>query len=201
LREQQPGYASEMIPILTPADENGWYHLVTGDESWFFLSYSPSQRQTLTRDDVATKSRHDIHTKKCVFTVIWNPLGFYVIEKFLTGTKMNSDYFITNILAIHEQMIFSNGRKLNIKRPTVHFDDCSIHTGGAIEIYVTEHYMARLKHPPYSSDLARSDFYLLPTIKERLKDIQMIDKEDLFYPLKELSKGIPRRELAKVFGT
>jgi hypothetical protein len=36
LREQRRGYASEMIPILTAAGQDGWHHLVAGDESWFF---------------------------------------------------------------------------------------------------------------------------------------------------------------------
>jgi hypothetical protein len=40
LREQRRAYASEMIPILAAAAYDGRHHLVTGDRSWFFLSYS-----------------------------------------------------------------------------------------------------------------------------------------------------------------
>jgi hypothetical protein len=61
--------------------------------------------------------------------------------------------------------------------------------------------MIRLKQPPYSPDLAPSDFYLFPTIKERLTDVQMVDEEDLFYQLRELLNDIPVRELRKVFDT
>jgi hypothetical protein len=114
---------------------------------------------------------------------------------------MKSDYFTTNLLVLLEQEPFPDGRRLNTKRLAIHFDNCSMHMSWATEIYITEHNMTRIKHPPDSPDLKTSDLYLFPTIKERLKDIQMIDEEDLFYPLKELSKGIPRRELAKVFGT
>jgi hypothetical protein len=61
--------------------------------------------------------------------------------------------------------------------------------------------MVRLKHPLDLPDLATSDCCLSPTIKERLKDIQMVDKQDLVSRLEEFLSGIPRRELAKVFGT
>jgi hypothetical protein len=41
LREQRCRFAREMILVLTAAVRDGWYRLVTGDESWLFLSYSP----------------------------------------------------------------------------------------------------------------------------------------------------------------
>jgi hypothetical protein len=61
--------------------------------------------------------------------------------------------------------------------------------------------MIRLQHPLYSLDLAPSDFYLFPTIKEKLKDIQMVGEEELFYRLQEILKSISRKELDKVFDT
>jgi transposase len=41
LTDRRSGYTREMIPVLTAAVRDGWHHLVTGDESWFFLSESP----------------------------------------------------------------------------------------------------------------------------------------------------------------
>jgi hypothetical protein len=57
----------------------------------------------------------------------------------------------------------------------------------------------RLQHPPHSPNLAPSDFYLFPTVKEKLKDSEMVDEEDLFYRLQELLNDIPIRELCKIF--
>jgi hypothetical protein len=65
-----------------------------------------------SRDDVATKPKHNIRTQKFMFTVIWNPLGFQVVDQLPTVTKMNNDYFIINILEPLEQKIFPNERKL-----------------------------------------------------------------------------------------
>jgi hypothetical protein len=107
-----------MIPILVAAAHDGWHHLVTGDESWFVLSYSPRWMWVLSRDYVATKPKHDIHTQKFMFTVTWTPLEFHVVDKLPTGAKINSDYFIPNILEPIEQKIFPNGRKPHAKRLT-----------------------------------------------------------------------------------
>jgi hypothetical protein len=42
---------------------------------------------------------------------------------------------------------------------------------------------------------------LFPTIKEKLKDIQMADEEDLFYWLQDILNSISRKELDQIFGT
>jgi hypothetical protein len=189
-----------MIPLLIAAAPDGWHHLVTGDESRFFLTCSPRRMWTLTRDDVATKPKNNIHTKKFMFITFWSPLEFPVVDKLATGAKMDSDCFIPNVLAQLERKMFPDGRRRYAKRLTIHLDNCSVHTSGASEAYLTEHSMIRLKHPPYSPDLAPSDFYLFPTVKEQLKDIEMIDEEDLFNRLKEILNEIPRKELDRVSG-
>jgi hypothetical protein len=74
--------------------------------------------------------------QKFMFTVIWNPLGFQAIDKLPTGTTMNRDDLITNVLESLEQKIFPNGGKPHSKRLTVHLDNCSIYTSGASEVCI-----------------------------------------------------------------
>jgi hypothetical protein len=95
-----------MLPFLYAAQRDGWHHLVTGYESWFFFDTSPRRMWTLSRDDVATKPRQQIQSKMFMFTIIWNPTGFYVVDRLPNDTKMNSDYFVTNEFISLEQMIF-----------------------------------------------------------------------------------------------
>jgi hypothetical protein len=133
-----------MIPILAAGAHDGWHHLVTEGESCFSLSYSPCRMWTLSRDHVPTKPKHDVCTQKFLFTVIWNPLGFQVVDKLTTGAKMNSDYFITNILEPLEQKIFPNGRKPHAKRLTVHLE------------FAPEESQTRYSNPSNSSTLHSS---------------------------------------------
>jgi hypothetical protein len=99
-----------MLPFLYDAERDGWHHLVTGDESWLFFNISPRRMWTLSRDDVVTKSRLDIQSKKLMFRMIWNSSGFYAINRLLNHTKMNNAYFLTNMLIQLEQVIFPRGR-------------------------------------------------------------------------------------------
>jgi predicted transcriptional regulator len=55
LKEQRRTDATKMIAVLLSAEKDGWHLLVTRNESWFFLSYSPRRMWTLKRDDIASK--------------------------------------------------------------------------------------------------------------------------------------------------
>jgi hypothetical protein len=67
LREKWKEHARAMLPFLYAAEHDGWHHLVTGDESWFFFNTSPRRMWILSKDDVVTKSRLDIQSKKSCF--------------------------------------------------------------------------------------------------------------------------------------
>jgi hypothetical protein len=52
-----------MLPFLYVAERDGWHHLVTDDESWFFFNILSRRMWMLSSDNVITKSRHDIQTE------------------------------------------------------------------------------------------------------------------------------------------
>jgi hypothetical protein len=59
--------------------------------------------------------------------------------------------------------------------------------------------MIRMPQPPYSPDLAPSDFYLFGTVKNRLEQIQASDADDFFEQLTEILNSISPEELERVF--
>jgi hypothetical protein len=99
-----------MLPFLYAAQRDYWHHFVTSDESWFFFNTSALRMWTLSRDNVITKLRQQIQSKKFMFPMIWNLIDFYVINRLSNNTKMNSAYFVTNIFISLEEAIFSQGR-------------------------------------------------------------------------------------------
>jgi hypothetical protein len=153
---------------------------MTGDESWFFFDMSPYRMWTLSRDDAITKSREQVQSKQFMSAIIWNPTGFYVVDRLLNDTKMNSAYFLTSILTPLEEAIFPQGRALHEKRHVIHLDNCSVHTSRASIEWVKEHNMRCMPQPLYSPDLAPTDFYLFPTVKEKLEQTRVADEDQSF---------------------
>jgi hypothetical protein len=154
---------------------------------------------SVASDDVATSVRRDIQTTKFMFTIMWNPRGFHVINRLPDGSKMKSEYYITHVLTpIHEK--FCSGGPEDCGRPLiVHVDNCSVHTSAATEQFMSDHRMIRMPQPPSSPDLAPSDFYLFGTVKNRLGQIQASDANDFFEQLEEILNSISVEELERVF--
>jgi hypothetical protein len=94
---------------------------------------------TLSRDDVATKPRQRIQSKKFMFTMIWNPSEFYAVERLANDTRMNTDYFVRNILIFLEQMIFPWKRAPREKRLMVSVDNWSVHTSRGSTDWLEKH--------------------------------------------------------------
>jgi hypothetical protein len=63
LRAKRKELTGLMIPSLEAARENGWSHLVTGEESWFFPLSGPRRMWALAKDEVATKSRINVQSQ------------------------------------------------------------------------------------------------------------------------------------------
>jgi hypothetical protein len=192
-------YATAILPFLHAVEHDGRHRLVTGDESWFFFETSSRRMWTLSRDDMVTKPKSQIQSKKFMFTIIWNPTGFYVVDRLPNDTKMNSVDFVTNIFPPLEKAIFPPGRAPHQQRLAIHFENCSVHTRRASREWLEEHDILRMPQPPYSPVLSPSDFYLFPTMKEKLERTKVADKDQFFESLQAIERDIDQAELNTVF--
>jgi hypothetical protein len=129
---------------------------VTSDDSWFFLNALPRRMWTLSKDNKVTKPRLNVQSEKFMFTIMLNSRGFYAVDRLSNDTKMNSDYFVTNMLIRLEHVIFPRGRAAHQKRLVVHLDNCSVHINLVSIDWLEEHGMRYVPHSPYSFDLAPS---------------------------------------------
>jgi hypothetical protein len=120
-----------ILPFLHAAEWDSWHHLVIRDESCFFFKTSSRCPWLLSRNNVLKKPRLDIQSKKFMLTIIWNPSSFHVVDRLPNDIKINSAYFVTNVLILLiplEQVIFPRGRAPHEKRLVISIDNCPVHT-------------------------------------------------------------------------
>jgi hypothetical protein len=97
--------------------------------------------------------------------IAWDPLGFPLIVAFPNGRTFNAEDYRHNILvALTQFQPEDDGRKL-----VVHTDNARVHTAQKCRTFCEENRLRLAPHPPYSSDLAPSDFFLLGYVKKRFK--------------------------------
>jgi histone-lysine N-methyltransferase SETMAR len=81
----------------------------------------------------------------------------------------------------------------------VHADNARRHTAKVALDAMEGNAMKRAPHPPYSPDLAPSEFYLFGHVKQLLRGYEFADRETFLHAIEDISTGIEKVMLENVF--
>lgn len=146
-------------------------NIVTGDETWVSHMTPESKRQSMewrhTTSPVRVKAKQTISTRKVMATVFWDRHGVLLVEFMQQGTTINAAAYCATLTKLR-RAIQNKRRGLLTSGVLLLHDNArphsSIHTQNLIRSFGWE----QIDHPPYSPDLAPSDFHLFRYLKEFL---------------------------------
>jgi histone-lysine N-methyltransferase SETMAR len=148
---------------------------VTLDEGWFDFSNQHEQIWLPEDEDPPTNAWLMISSPKTMLTVVRNPHGFHVVKVLPRGCKWTNQYDIDNILPEICALHFAGDRR----KLFVHADNARSHVPTRLKQHMEDHSLRTASHPPYSSDLAPSDFFLFGYHKRTLQRSEFQSVEDL----------------------
>jgi histone-lysine N-methyltransferase SETMAR len=122
-------------------------------------------------------------------------LGFPLIVALPKGRTFNAEYYRNNSLAALAQFQLEDDRRKFV----VHADDARAHTAQKCRTFCEENGLRLAPHPPYSPDLAPSDFFLFYYVKDCLKGMVFPSYEELFDAIGEVVTGIESETLTAAF--
>jgi hypothetical protein len=127
--------------------------------------------------------------------VVWNPHRFHVINVLPRGCMWTSQYDIDDIIpeicALH---IAGDRRKL-----VTHADNARSQVSTRVKQYMEEHGLRTALHPPYSPDLALSDFFLFGYVKKALHGSEFQTVEELLAVVVGILNAIPTETSISIF--
>ncbi|XP_015794241.1 histone-lysine N-methyltransferase SETMAR-like [Tetranychus urticae] len=152
--------------------ENFLSRIVTGDETW--VSYeTPESRLDCaewlprgSKPPEIPKIRNE--RRKIMATIFWDCEGILLIKVMPKGTTINSDSYCQILDELRENIKEKRRGKLRSKVILLH-DNARPHTSQATRTKISELGFQPLDHPPYSPDLAPSDYFLFKNLKYSLK--------------------------------
>jgi histone-lysine N-methyltransferase SETMAR len=197
-QRQRITLSNQLLSILTKQQRRSWIDIVTLDESWFYL-HTDHERIWLQPDEpVPERERHTVQSEKMMLTIVWNPNGFHHIDVLPKGLKFNASYYVTHILEPlrnwREAQPDTGNQKL-----IIHADNARPHTAKMTLEFLVQNGMERAPHPPYSPDLAPSDFYLFGYIKHLLRGHEFANRDELFQAVSDIVANIENTKLDEVF--
>ena len=139
--------------------------LVTGDEKWVsFRNPNPHNEWLEPGQRPSATPRKDFRNNKAMLCVFWSIYGVIHWELLEHGTRVNSELYCQQLDRVNREL------RSYYQGPVVFLDDnVTPHTARLTKAKLAQLGWDRLDHPPYSPDLAPSDFHLFRSLQHYLK--------------------------------
>jgi histone-lysine N-methyltransferase SETMAR len=174
---------------------------VTGDEKFFYArqighkkSYASWVNEGEAPRTIVNREQSDL---KWLFTIFFKSSGILHVSHLDRGDTIDYSYYIRNNLSPLVAAIKSQRPLSGLTNMKFHHDNARPHVHKSVKIYLESKGFTVMRHPPYSPDLAPSDFWLFDYIQTRLSDHP--DVESLHKQITEIVKNIPEAEYQKTF--
>ncbi|UYV80290.1 SETMAR, partial [Cordylochernes scorpioides] len=158
--------------LLARHEKNSFLHrIVTSDEKWINFSNPTRQKSWGLPGQFPKKTpRPNRFGKKAMLCVWWDQTGVVYFELLKPGEMVNTNRY--------EQQMHSLREALNEKRPEwrekhnkliLQHDNAPAHNSTMVKNTIKDLGWELLPHPPYSPDLAPSDYHLFTSLGHALK--------------------------------
>ena len=104
---------------------------------------------------------------KVMASVFWNSLGVIMIDNLEQGRTINGAYYAAELRRLCQEIARKRRGKL-IRGVLLLQANAPAHTSQVAMTAATKCGFEVFPHPPYSTDMAPSDFYLFPELKSNL---------------------------------
>lgn len=179
---------------------------ITMDETWIHHFTPESNRQSAewkaSDESRPLRPKTQQSAGKVMASVFWDSKGIIFIDYLEHGKTINSDYYIGLLERLKAEVAVKR-KHLARKKILFHQDNAPCHKSFKTMEKICELGFELLPHPPYSPDLAPSDYWLFSDLKKTLRgkrygtDEEVIAETEAYFEGKDKSfykSGIERLE-------
>lgn len=191
--------AETMLTILLQAESTGFRYVYTGDESWFYLSTASDSMWVPPESAAPSAATPTIKSEKIMVTIFWSTAGFSVVEALPKDDHLTAQYLIDKIFRPLEHNIAEGCKCVHRHRIYIHMDNARVHTAKIVKDFLSSSFFRGLPQPPYSPDIAPSDFYLFGMLKTKLQGRTFRTSGELMSAIRHQLSQISHDELCSVY--
>jgi histone-lysine N-methyltransferase SETMAR len=183
------------------------YRIVTGDEKWIYFENPKRKKSWVTPGKAATSTaKPNRFGKKRMLCVWWDQKGVVYYELLKPGETVNTVRYQQQIIDLNHALLdkrpeWTERKKKSVKVILQH-DNAPAHKAKPVQDTIKSLGWELLPHPPYSPDLAPSDYHLFSSMGHALKEQHFKTSEEVENWLSEWfsSKATPffRRGIRKL---
>lgn len=158
--------------MLIKREENHPFlkRLITGDEKWIVYNNVVRKRSWCKDDDTPwTTPKANIQQRKVMLSVWWDFKGIVYFEVLPRNETINSNTYCRQLDSLNESIIQKRPELVHRKGVVLHHDNARPHVSLMSRQKILQFGWDVLPHPPYSPDLAPSDFHLFRSLQNSLR--------------------------------
>lgn len=168
--------------------------LITGDEKWIVYNNVNRKRSWVMQDEPAqTTPKAEIHQKKIMLSVWWDYKGILHFELLPRNQTINSNVYVQQLAKLSDAVKEKRPELANRKGVVFQHDNAKPHTSLVTRQKLLELGWDVLSHPPYSPDLAPSDYHLFRSMQNSLNGKIFNDADDVKSHLIQFFSGKNRK--------
>ncbi|CAK9802842.1 Histone-lysine N-methyltransferase SETMAR [Anthophora quadrimaculata] len=126
-----------------------------------------------------TIPKAELHQKKIMLSIWWDYKGVVYFELLPNNQTINSDVYCQELMKLEETIKEKRPELANRKGIVFHHDNARPHTSLATRTKLLELGWEVMSHPPYSPDLAPSDYHLFRSLQNFLNGNNFSNNDDL----------------------
>ena len=168
--------------------------IITGDEKWVKYKNIVRKRSWNKRGEPPqTTSKPGLMANKVMLCVWWDWKGVVHHEVLPHGLTINSELYCSQLDRLQEAIKEKRPELINRKGVVFHHDNARPHTSLMTRQKLRELGWEVLMHPPYSPDLAPSDYHLFRSLQNSLDGKTLADKRAAENHLKKFFADKPQK--------
>ena len=161
--QQRVESSQELLEVNNANPEDFHTRLVTGDETWLHHWDPDTKKESMQWKRPGSlppkKFRTQPSSSKVMATVFWHSKGIILIDYKPAGTSITGEYYANVIKQLRVAIKEKRRRKLAAGVLLLH-DNAPVRKSRFAQAAIHECKFEQFNHPPYSPDLAPSDYYL-----------------------------------------
>lgn len=150
------------------------HRIITGDEKWIHYDNPKRRKAYVKRGEPGPSTpKPNIHAHKVMLCIWWDQKGVVYYELLRSGQTIDGP--------LYRQQLMRLKRAIAEKRPEwenrhesiiFHHDNARPHVSNVVKTYLDGTGWEVLPHPPYSPDLAPTDYHLFRSMQNALSGIR-----------------------------
>lgn len=174
--------SQENLQLIREEGDDFWARLITTDETWlpfFTPDTKEGSKEWLKKGATPPlKAKTSPMHRKIMMTAFWDEDGIIHIDFLPDGETINSDYYCRVLEDVHHHLR-QRRRGKKSRGILLHQDNARPHTARRTMEKIDQLRWKLISHPPYSPDLAPSDYALFPHMKNFLRGRRFATREEL----------------------